>query len=421
MKNNAFLRLAHRSWAVVGRALLARRGGQRSARPTVRPIPNTDRLLQRLMFCGVVAAVALLSPDSRSSAAGAAKLEATNNLSANPASHTLSATNAVAAWDELTLAAKEPSPPDEWQLKEPTDEEKFRFLMPFAMTLADKSKDFYSRFPGDTNAFVARSREFGILSWAVEHGATNQQPRLDAAEKAMLTEPTLTDDDRFDIRQASIQRAVHRAEADGDAAMLGEFEKGARLLQKDFPKRPEVVAMLLQVAENSDPEKARTLLKELSTNDVPGELKDAETEMQKELDRVGNPFTLQFTAMDGREVDLAKMPGKVVLVDFWATWSEESIQMLPDIQQTYTNLHAKGFEIVGVNLDEDKESLTNAMADLKLVWPEYFDGKKLESKFAIQYGIKDLPVAWLVDKKGVLRYINGGFDMKKKIESLLAE
>jgi thiol-disulfide isomerase/thioredoxin len=237
----------------------------------------------------------------------------------------------------------------------------------------------------------------------------------------MLAEPSLTDDDRFDIRQASIQRAVHSKEADGDAAMLGEFEKGARLLQKDFPKRPEVIAMLLQVAENSDPDKARSILKELGTNDAPDELKEAETDMQTELDRIGKPFPLQFSAYDGHDVDVSKMQGKVVMVDFWATWSEESMGMLTDIKETYASLHPKGFEIVGINLDEDKETFTNIVAEQKMEWPEYFDGKKLETKFAQQFGIKDLPVVWLVDKKGVLRSINGGFDMKKKVESLLAE
>jgi len=56
-------------------------------------------------------------------------------------------------------------------------------------------------------------------------------------------------------------------------------------------------------------------------------------------------------------------------------------------------------------------------------WPQYFDGKSLESQFAAQFGLRetDIPAMWLVDKKGVLRYINAGFDFDKKIERLLAE
>jgi len=351
----------------------------------------------------------------------ALRASAADAPSTNALSHTLTATNAADAWAELSASAKEPAPPDEWQLKEPTDDEKFHFLLPFALMLADKSKDFYARFPKDTNAFTARGREFGILTWAVDHGATNQQTRLDSAEAGMLAEPSLTEDDRFDIRQSAIHRAIHRKEAEGDAALLGEFEKGARLLQKDFPKKPEVLAMLLQVAENSDPAKARSLLQEISTNDLPPELKEAEADIKKDLDRVGAPFTLQFTAIDGRDVDVAKMQGKVVLVDFWATSSEESLGLLSDIKQSYTDFHPKGLEIVGINMDEDKESLTNLISDQKLAWPQYFDGKKNETKFAVQYGVKELPVLWLVDKKGVLRYVNAGFDMKAKIEKLLAE
>jgi thiol-disulfide isomerase/thioredoxin len=206
-------------------------------------------------------------------------------------------------------------------------------------------------------------------------------------------------------------------------AMLAEFEKGARLIQKEMPKRPEVIGMLLQVAENSDPDKARAVLKEIATNDAPAELQDAAAAMRKHLDSVGAPFALKFTAVDGREVDVAKMQGKVVLVNFWASGSEGSMEMLPDIQESYTKLHDKGLEVVGINLDDDKESLTNCVSAEKIAWPQYFDGQVLQTKFAVQFGVKeqDVPALWLVDKKGVLRFINAGFDMTRKINSLLAE
>jgi hypothetical protein len=74
-------------------------------------------------------------------------------------------------------------------------------------------------------------------------------------------------------------------------------------------------------------------------------------------------------------------------------------------------------------LDEDKDSMTTLVAEQKAEWPQYFDGKSMETKFAVDFGLKetDLPAMWLVDKKGLLRYINAGFDFDKKIERLLAE
>ena len=90
---------------------------------------------------------------------------------------------------------------------------------------------------------------------------------------------------------------------------------------------------------------------------------------------------------------------------------------------TEENFHAKGFEIAGIDLDEDKDSLTNFVAAQKVEWPQFFDGKALETKYAADFGLKerDIPALWLVDKKGVLRYINAGFDFDKKLERLLGE
>jgi thiol-disulfide isomerase/thioredoxin len=61
------------------------------------------------------------------------------------------------------------------------------------------------------------------------------------------------------------------------------------------------------------------------------------------------PFELAFTALDGREVDLKKLRGKVVLIDFWATWCGPCIAELPNVKKVYADYHDKGFEIVSVH------------------------------------------------------------------------
>jgi peroxiredoxin/uncharacterized protein YbaA (DUF1428 family) len=308
-------------------------------------------------------------------------------------------------------------------LKEPTPEEQAHFLLPYALAVADKAKDFYTRFPNDTNAVEAKLSEFGALSFVVEKAAaTNQQARLDAVEKAMIADPRLPEDDRFGLRHHAVEKAVQEKEVKGDAAMLVEFEKGARLLQKEFPKRPEVMDMLMDLALFSEPEKSLTVVKEIiAMTNAPDELRDEAQTMQKQLDRVGHPLALKYSAIDGREVDLEKMRGKVVLVDFWATWSRESLEMLDDVKQTYDKFHAGGFEVAGINMDEEKESLTNFVAEEHLAWPQFNDGKFRDTKYAVEFGVKALPALWLVDKKGVLRYINGGFDFTNKVAHLMAE
>ena len=398
-----------------------------------------QNLFRRIALCGVVAVVALMAAllpagqgpaptaktDGKTNAAPAAAT-GTAALSTNALSHTLAAQDAGAAWGELQDAmSTRPPTPDAWQLQEPPPEEQIRFFMPYVLAIADKAKDFYSRFPKDTNAIEAKLSEYGALSLMVDQAkASNQQPRLDAALKAILADPALPEDVHFDLRQHAVEKAVRDKEAEGDAAVLVEFEKGTRALQKEFPKRPEVLDMLMYLAEISEPEKSRDVVKEVSASqDAPDEIKEAAAGMLKQLDRVGKPLALKFAAVDGREVDLDKMRGKVVLVDFWAAGSERSVDMAPAVKEAYDKFHSKGFEIAGIDLDDQKESLTNFVAEQKMAWPQYFDGKALETKFAVEFDVKDtdIPAMWLVDKKGVLRFINAGFDFDRKIERLLGE
>ena len=198
-----------------------------------------------------------------------------------------------------------------------------RFFTPYILAIADKSKDFYTRFPADTNEIEAKLAGFGALSFVVESRRHQPAAPPGCRLKPVLADTNLSEDDRFDLRNDAVQRAVDAKEPEGDAAMLAEFEKGARTLQKEFPNRPEVLDMLMSLAEVSEPEKSRDVVKEIaaSTN-APDEMKEAAGGLAKQLDRVGKPLALKYSAVDGREVDLEKMRGKVVLVDFWATWCE---------------------------------------------------------------------------------------------------
>jgi peroxiredoxin len=94
---------------------------------------------------------------------------------------------------------------------------------------------------------------------------------------------------------------------------------------------------------------------------------------------------------------------------------------MSDVKEAYDKFHSKGLEIAGINLDQDKESFTNFVAEEKLEWPQYFDGKFRDTKYAAEFEVKDIPAMWLVDKKGVLRYVNAEFDFTNKVAHLLGE
>ncbi|MDB6125453.1 MAG: resA 1 [Pedosphaera sp.] len=135
---------------------------------------------------------------------------------------------------------------------------------------------------------------------------------------------------------------------------------------------------------------------------------------------VGKPAQLKFTAVDGRAVDMQQLRGKVVLLDFWATWCGPCREEIPNVRAAYEKFHAKGFEIVGISFDSDKEALVSMVKAERMAWPQYFESRK-DNKIGEQYGIAHYPSMWLVDKKGVIRFISARRDMEEKIETLLNE
>ncbi|MGV3658586.1 MAG: peroxiredoxin family protein [Prosthecobacter sp.] len=133
------------------------------------------------------------------------------------------------------------------------------------------------------------------------------------------------------------------------------------------------------------------------------------------------PMDLKFTATDGREVDLEKMRGKVVLIDFWATWCPLCIAALPQVRQVYKEQQAHGFEVVGISLDSEKEVMDAFVKENAMPWPQYYDGKGWENNISSKYGISQLPAMWLIDKKGMLASIHGEHNLAEKVAQLLKE
>jgi thiol-disulfide isomerase/thioredoxin len=135
----------------------------------------------------------------------------------------------------------------------------------------------------------------------------------------------------------------------------------------------------------------------------------------------GKPLNLAFTAVDGRQVDLSQMTGKVVLIDFWATWCGPCVGEMPHVRKAYKDLHDHGFEIVGISFDLDRKELTKFVAENDMPWPQYFDGHGWTNAINSQFQVRAIPTMYLVDKKGMLRDTNGRENLADKVRALLAE
>ena len=131
---------------------------------------------------------------------------------------------------------------------------------------------------------------------------------------------------------------------------------------------------------------------------------------------------LKFTGLDGREVDIAAHRGKVVLVHFWATWCGPCLTEIPNLTKLYAALQPKGFEIIGISLDEDPDTLKRCLNDLQIKWPQCFDGKGWRSDMALRYGVSSIPASFLVDRQGNVRDTDlRGSQLEQAVKLLLAE
>ena len=136
----------------------------------------------------------------------------------------------------------------------------------------------------------------------------------------------------------------------------------------------------------------------------------------------GDTMDIAFTAMDGTEVDLSKMTDKVVLVDFWATWCGPCVGELPNVISAYEKYHDKGFEIIGISLDQDKGALEGFVKQRKMTWPQYFDGKGWENDLAKEFGIRGIPATFLIGKDGKIVVTDLRGDMlEQQLGKLLGE
>jgi thiol-disulfide isomerase/thioredoxin len=310
--------------------------------------------------------------------AAAAAESAGASSQAGPLSHRLQAMEPGAAWTELTNANHQAPPvPPEWNRTPPTAGEREKFYLPYIEAMADKSRDFYTRFPADTNAADAKLMEFQLLLVPLQWGQTKQLARVEAAANSLLNDPAISGEKHFQI--------------------------------------------LWNMALNSPPNKSRPLFQEIVNGAAPDKLKAAAAAELKKLDALGKPLVLRFTAVDGRSVDLASLKGRVVLVDFWATWCPPCVAEIPDVKKTYDVFHAGGFEIVGISLDKDKDKLTQFVAAHKMEWPQFFDGLYWQNKYAVQFGIESIPAMWLIDKKGLLRDVDARANLGGAVQKLLAE
>ncbi|MCK4538131.1 MAG: redoxin domain-containing protein [Candidatus Krumholzibacteria bacterium] len=131
------------------------------------------------------------------------------------------------------------------------------------------------------------------------------------------------------------------------------------------------------------------------------------------------PEDFSTNATDGKPISLTQYRGKVVLVDFWATWCAPCIAEMPHVKKVYEKYNPKGFEIIGISMDDSKVKLDEYIKNESIKWRQVFDGKGWKSELGQKYAIASIPTTFLLDREGVIRYKNlRGDDLEKAVKEL---
>lgn len=138
------------------------------------------------------------------------------------------------------------------------------------------------------------------------------------------------------------------------------------------------------------------------------QLSDTQTHagVESEGKQAGEFIQLGGPTVDHKTIDLSDLRGRIVLVDFWATWCGPCMAELPNIRQLYHRFHDSGFEIVGVSLDQDRKALETHLAKYQDAWPQiFFDDEKKQgwqNPIAQQFEVRGIPYTMLIDREGRL-------------------
>ena len=126
---------------------------------------------------------------------------------------------------------------------------------------------------------------------------------------------------------------------------------------------------------------------------------------------------IQVTLTDGRTLQLSQLRGKVVLVNFWATWCPYCRHEMPEMQSFYRDWHNRGFEILALSIENDPALVANFMKQAGYTFPAGTASAETQQAFG---GVSSVPKSFIVDKRGVIRQKISGQVYYARLEGLVA-
>jgi peroxiredoxin len=262
--------------------------------------------------------------------------------------------------------------------------------------LAARTQDlegFVKEFPKTSEASKARI-ELAQLAAAqklddkkthwLDEAVANATTIDDRMELVLTLKAGFKDDERADKVLAAAEAAA-KTDEDKAAILMGKATLTRRADPKNKAPYQEALGELVKTYPNTKVGKV------------------AASKLQAaNLKEGSDPVAFTTKDLDGKSVSPADYKGKVLLIDFWATWCGPCMKELPNVLATYEEYHTQGFEILGVSLDRDGdlEKLKATIKDKNMAWRHVYDGKYWNAEIAVLHDIQSIPATILIGRDG---------------------
>ena len=222
----------------------------------------------------------------------------------------------------------------------------------------------------------------------------------------------------------AVSKTFHASYKTRPDKAIAELLTSVKALGQAFPKSKQPWRMLANAAGVAkEPTHKKRLFKKLAALDAkqfPAITSQAKEELAW-FEFLERPIDLRFTAADGRDVDLAKLRGNVVLIYFCASWCPPCVHEYPKLKSVYDQYHKQGFEIVGISVDKSRASFDRYTQRKKIAWPQHYEDNAWEGKLMKRFRVRYVPRLFLLDRTGRVAHQDTRQHLEEKVRELLAK